>query len=76
MVRFFATMLSSCWLLRLFLAAQQYWARPEPYQFIPVKNFSAAFAATPLGQRNLEEANSLQEVVAKDKDVDPLVRDK
>ena len=58
------------------LLAQQYWSRPEPHQFVPVKAFAAAFARTEIGQRNLQSLGAPQEHVPKEGELDPLQREK
>ena len=54
---------------------QQYWSRPEPHQFVPVKAFAAAFARTELGQRNVQSLNAPEEHSPNEGELDPLQRD-
>ncbi len=56
---------------------QQYWAdSSRPYQYVPVKTFSDAYASGKLGQATIEQLEISYEKPKGAPDIDPLVRTK
>lgn len=55
---------------------QQYWARLEEHQFVPVKAFAEAFKASKIGQDRAAEVEAPQEHVPGPGELDPLQRQK
>lgn len=55
---------------------QQYWARLDTYQYVPVKTIAAAFQQTSVAKQNRADLEAPQIHAAQEGELDPLQRSK